>query len=342
MRKSVLLVVAAFTLAGCVTAAGPPLPPNPAGATGTAPSTAPPVAGPPAAAPSASAPSTSAPPPAVPATALPNAANALKFIVFGDFGVGDTAQYRLAAQMAALHTKFPFELATLVGDNIYGSDRPQDYQQKFEIPYRPLLDAGVKFYGALGNHDAREQRFYELFNMKGELYYTFKAPKQDVRFFALESTYMQPDQVKWLEAELQKAGENWKIVFFHHPLYSSGVTHGSDEQLRGTLEPLFVKYGVSVVLTGHDHLYERSKPQQGITHFVTGSGGKLRPGDFRRGLPFSAIVVDNVNVFLAAEISGDEMVFNAIATNGRVVDSGKLERVKKPATTTSVPEARER
>ena len=261
MRKSILLLVATVTLSGCVTAAGPPLPSNPAGATGTAPSTA----SPPTTAPPSVAPPSAAPPPAVPASALPNAANALKFIVFGDFGVGDTAQQRLAAQMAALHAKFPFEMVTLVGDNIYGSDRPQDYQQKFEIPYRPLLDAGVKFYGALGNHDAREQRFYELFNMKGELFYTFKAPKQDVRFFALESTYMQPEQVKWLEAELQKAGENWKIVFFHHPLYSSGITHGSDERLRSTLEPLFVKYGVSVVLTGHDHLYERSKPQQGIT-----------------------------------------------------------------------------
>ena len=338
MRKSALLLVITVTLAGCVTA-GPPLPPNPAGATGTAPATEPqPTAAPSPAKAPATARSASAPPPAVPASALPNAADALKFIVFGDFGVGDQAQYRLAAQMAALHTKFPFEMATLVGDNIYGSDRPQDYKQKFEIPYRPLLEAGVKFYGALGNHDAREQRFYELFNMKGELFYSFKAPKQDVRFFALESTYMQPEQVKWLEAELQKSGENWKIVFFHHPLYSSGVTHGSDERLRATLEPLFVKYGVSVVLAGHDHLYERTKPQQGITHFVTGSGGKLRPGDYRRGLPFSAIVVDNVNVFLAAEISGDEMVFNAIATSGRVVDSGKIERVKRPPTTTPVPE----
>ena len=64
----------------------------------------------------------------------------------------------------------------LVGDNLYGSERPQDFQKKFEMPYKPLLDAGVKFYASLGNHDAREQRYYKLFNMDGKLYYTFKAP----------------------------------------------------------------------------------------------------------------------------------------------------------------------
>ena len=59
----------------------------------------------------------------------------------------------------------------MVGDNIYGSERPQDFVKKFEPPYKPLLDAGVKFYASLGNHDAREQRFYKLFNMDGKLYY---------------------------------------------------------------------------------------------------------------------------------------------------------------------------
>ena len=68
----------------------------------------------------------------------------------------------------------------LVGDNLYGSERPQDFQKKFEIPYKPLLDAGVKFYAALGNHDAREQRYYKLFNMNGKLYYTFSRSRTSV------------------------------------------------------------------------------------------------------------------------------------------------------------------
>lgn len=262
-------------------------------------------------------------------TAFPNAPNSLKFAVLGDFGTGDSSQYALARRMEEVHKAFPFEMVLLVGDNIYGSDRPQDYKTKFEIPYKPLLDAGVKFQAALGNHDAREQRLYKLFNMNGELYYTFKAPKQDVRVIALESTYMEPEQVAWLEKTLAAASEDWVIVIEHHPLYSSGLTHGSDERLRSALEPLFVKYGVDLVLTGHDHLYERSKPQHDITHFVVGSGGKLRPGDFRPNLPFSAKINDRANVFLAAEILEDQFVFNAYATSGAVVDSGTITRVDR-------------
>jgi hypothetical protein len=259
-------------------------------------------------------------------TALPNRADSLKFAVLGDFGTGDRGQYELGVQMATLHQKFPFEMVALVGDNIYGSERPQDFKTKFETPYKALLDAGVKFYASLGNHDAREQRYYKLFNMDGKLYYTYKAPKQDVRFIALESTYPVPEQIKWLEDTLKSAREAWKIAYFHHPLYSSGGTHGSDLKLREAFEPLFIKYGVSLVLTGHDHIYERMKPQQGILYFVTGSGGKLRPGDFRAGQSFSAKIVDNVQVFLAVEIYQNELVFNAISRAGQIVDSGLIAR----------------
>jgi predicted phosphodiesterase len=262
---------------------------------------------------------------------LPNDKDSLKFAVLGDFGTGDKRQYALAQRMAAVHEAFPFELVVLVGDNIYGSDRPQDYKRKFEEPYKPLLDAGVTFHGALGNHDAREQRFYKLFNMDGKLFYSFKAPKQDVRFFALESTYMEPQQRDWVEKELASSKEKWKIVFQHHPLYSSGVTHGSDPQLRDALEPLFVANGVDLVLTGHDHIYERVKPQQGIVHFVAGSGGKLRKDGARPNLPFSARVVADTNVFLVMEIKDDRLFFNAIATDGRVVDSGQFDRAEVAA-----------
>ncbi|MEZ5289033.1 MAG: metallophosphoesterase [Vicinamibacterales bacterium] len=277
--------------------------------------------------------------PAAAVVPLPNAQGSLKFCVLGDFGTGGTAQYALAREMAALHGRFAFELVALVGDNLYGSEDPDDFRRKFEQPYAPLLDAGVMFYASLGNHDDREQRFYAPFNMNGQLYYSVKAPEQDVRFFALETTYLEPAQVRWLESALEGSSEKWKIVFFHHPLYSSGRTHGSDDQLRAVLEPLFIKHGVSVVFSGHDHIYERVRPQHGITYFVTGSGGKLRPGDVRRGQPFSAVVVDQVNVFLAAEIHDDEMTFNAIDQRGRVVDSGRVARVQQPATMTGQGEA---
>ena len=108
------------------------------------------------------------------AVALPNRADSLKFAVLGDFGTGDREQYQLGEQMAKLRGRFPFELVITVGDNIYGSERPQDMKRKFENPYKPLLDAGVKFYASLGNHDAREQRDYKLFNMDGKTYYTLQ------------------------------------------------------------------------------------------------------------------------------------------------------------------------
>jgi hypothetical protein len=267
------------------------------------------------------------PAPSAPATALPNKSGSLKFAVLGDFGTGDRTQIELARQMAAVHNRFKYELVVLVGDNIYGSERPQDFKRKFEDPYKPLLDAGVKFYASLGNHDAREQRYYKLFNMDGRLYYTF-SPKPDVRFFVLESTYPVPEQISWLEKELQTSGSDWKIAVFHHPLYSSGERHGSDLRLRDVLEPLFLKYNVSLVLTGHDHFYERVKPQKGIAYFVVGSGGRLREGNIDRSTGLTAGGFDSDLVFLAAEIAGDEMYFNAVSRQGTIDDSGVLTRRK--------------
>jgi hypothetical protein len=261
-----------------------------------------------------------------PPVQLPNRDGSLKFLVFGDFGSASKQQYELGAQMAKLHQRFPFELVLLAGDNLYGSDRPQDFVAKFETPYKPLLDANVKFYAALGNHDDRNQRFYKLFNMDEKLYYSFKAPKQDVRFFALESTYPEPEQIKWAEEELKKSGEDWKIMYFHHPLYSSGGRHGSDLRLREALEPMFVQNNVSVVFAGHDHFYERVKPQKGIAHFVVGSAGQLRRGDLEDRSPITAKGFDTDYAFLAAEIVDDEMYFNAISRSGEIVDSGIILR----------------
>ena len=266
-----------------------------------------------------------------PVTPLPNQKGSLKFAVLGDFGTGDREQYQMAETMARVQQQFPFELVLLTGDNLYGSERPQDFRRKFEVPYKPLIDAKVKFYASLGNHDSREQREYPLFNMNNELYYSVKAPAQDVRFFALESTYPEPRQLEWFENAIRGAGEDWKIVFMHHPLYSSGGRHGSDLQLRERLEPMLVRYNASVVFAGHDHFYERIKPQHGIVHFVVGSGGKLSPGDIDEGSGLTARGFDTDYAFLVAEIVDDRMTFNAIARSGRVIDSGVITRREPPA-----------
>jgi predicted MPP superfamily phosphohydrolase len=264
------------------------------------------------------------------ALTLPNKADSFKFAVLGDFGTGSKEQYQLAAQMKQAHDQYPYTLVILVGDNLYGSERPQDFKKKFEDPYQPLLDAGVKFYASLGNHDdPQEQRNYKLFNMDGKRYYSFKPDtKQSVRFFVLESSYLEPQQVAWFEQELKGSNSDWKIPYFHHPPYSSGERHGSDPQIRSALEPLFLKYNVSVVFTGHDHFYERTKPQKGIVYFVCGSGGQLRKGNIDKSTGLTAAGNDQDQAFLIAEINGNELSFNAISRQGKVFDSGSITRPK--------------
>jgi 3',5'-cyclic AMP phosphodiesterase CpdA len=263
--------------------------------------------------------------------ALPNVDGSLKFLAFGDFGTGEASQHQLARQMTDLHLRFKYELVILLGDNIYGTQNARNMRLKFEIPYKPLLDAGVKFRASLGNHDSRSQINYDKFGMEGQRYYSFKAPKQNVRFFVIESDSPISAQLEWLEKELKSATDEWKIAYFHHPLYSSARGHGSTENLRRVLEPLFVRYNVSVVMSGHDHTYERTKPQQGVVYFVAGSAGKLRRGDLNRRSPFFEAGYDQDLAFMACEIDGDNMFFNAISRTGAVVDSGIV--IRRKATT---------
>jgi predicted phosphodiesterase len=262
---------------------------------------------------------------------LPNKNDSIKFLVIGDTGTGGSDQQRVAARIVEARKIFPFEFAIMVGDNMYGGESAGDFRRKFEEPYKPLLDAGVKFYAALGNHDDPTQRYYKNFNMNGERFYSFKAPKPGIglrggaRFFALDSNYMSPEQLAWLEKELKASGSDWKIPFFHHPLYSSGEAHGSDTALREQLEPLFVNYGVDVVFAGHEHFYERIKPQKGITYFVNGSSAKLRRGNIGAS-DITAKGFDTGYAFMIVEIAGDELYFQTIEAGGTTVDSGLIKR----------------
>src|SRR5262245_3959947 len=213
---------------------------------------------------------------------LPLKKDSVRFAAIGDNGTGGKAEYQVAERLAAARQKFPFEFVVMMGDNLYGGDSPKDFARKFETPYKPLLDIGVKFYATLGNHDnPGRQILYEKFNMGGKHYYSFKA-NNGVRFFSLDSNYMDKKQLEWFENELKNSGSEWKIVYFHHPIYSSGEKHGSNLELRAVLEPVMVKYGVDVVLTGHEHFYERIKPQKRINYFIVGSSGQLRKGNIER------------------------------------------------------------
>ena len=191
---------------------------------------------------------------------LPNRSGSLKFAAIGDNGTGDQPQYDIAKQMSAAHQAFPFDLVIMLGDNMYGGQKPIDFIRKFEKPYADLLAAGVMFRASLGNHDQPTNVSYKLYNMDGR-YYSYV--RNNVRFIALDSTQVDAQQLRWVESTLRDAKEDWKICYFHHPLYSNAARHGSSVDLRVMLEPLFLKYGVNVVFTGHDHVYERVKPQRG-------------------------------------------------------------------------------
>lgn len=255
---------------------------------------------------------------------LPNAEKSTKFAVIGDSGSGAGRQYQLAAQFAAAFKSFPFSFVLMLGDNIYGSERPKDFEKKFNIPYKAVLDAGVPFYAALGNHDEPNiQIHFKPFNMDGKRYYTFR--KDDIEFFAVDSTYMSTDQIKWLDKALADSKAPWKVAYMHHPIYSSGRRHGSDVELRTFIEPLFIKYGVSVVLAGHEHFYERLKPQHDITYFTAGSAGKLRVGNITRG-PLYANGFDTDLSFMLFEQSGDDLHFQVISRLAKTVDQGVVKR----------------
>ncbi len=254
---------------------------------------------------------------------LPNRPDSLKFAAIGDNGTGERPQYEVGEMMAKAHAIFPFDLVIMLGDNMYGRQRPEDFVQKFERPYAALLEAGVKFQASLGNHDRPENVSYPYYNMNGQRYYTFG--RKNVRFFALDSTIMDKRQLDWLEGALRDAREDWKICFFHHPLYSNAGRHGSAFDLRVVLEPLFVKYGVNVVFAGHDHVYERVKPQKGIYYFVSGSAGQLRKGNMRP-TGETAASFDQDQSFMLVEIDGSEMFFEAMSRTGRSVDSGVIQR----------------
>ena len=268
--------------------------------------------------------------------ALPLNDGSIRFAVIGDSGRGDDPQHDVARQMVSWRARFPFEFVLMLGDNIYGPHTAQDYRLKFEDPYRPLLDSGVTFYAAIGNHDDPAEVNYAPFNMGGRPYYTFRKSERRLagltgagaRFFALDSRSVDAAQTDWLSRQLAESGSAWKICFFHHPLYTSGRYRSAARLLRFVLEPVLIQGGVDMVLSGHEHFYERLHPQRGIAYFISGGAGSLRRGDIRPS-DLDARGFDSDYHFVMMEISGDELYFQAISRTGETVDAGVITRAGK-------------
>jgi predicted MPP superfamily phosphohydrolase len=256
---------------------------------------------------------------------LPLKDGSVRWAVIGDNGTGEKAEQAVANQMQRYWQAVKFDFVTMDGDNIYGGHSSSDFKQKFEQPYKPLLDEKVKFYASIGNHDDPDiERNYKPYNMDGNRYYTFT--KGDVEFFVLDSNYMDPKQLSWLEDKLKGSTSKWKIAYFHHPLFTSAKYHGPDVDLRQQLMPLFTKYGVNAVWSGHEHVYERIKPQSGIYFFLEGNSGELRYKNLKRPSDIDAVGFDTDRAFMLVEVAGDQMYFQTISAAGTTVDSGVLPR----------------
>ena len=264
---------------------------------------------------------------------LPLRTGSVRFAVIGDSGRGDRWQHEVAAQMVLWRQRFPFDFVLMLGDNIYGGNTATDYRKKFEEPYRVLIDAGVTFHAAIGNHDDPSEILYAPFNMGGRRYYTFRRSERrpaglvgaGVRFFALDSRSLDPGQLEWLREQLGESGTAWKIVYFHHPIYTSGRYRAGAHALRLALEPILVEGDVDVVLAGHEHVYERVLPQRGISYFTSGAAGSLRRGDLAPSA-IKAAGFDEDYHFMLMEVSGNELYFQAISRTGLTVDAGAISR----------------
>jgi hypothetical protein len=235
--------------------------------------------------------------------------------------------------MQAFREVFPYDFVIMVGDNVYDGGTPEDYRKKFELPYEPLLDDDVEFYAVIGNHDDPNQPSYPLFNMGGKRYYTFKADASllarltdtEVQFFMIDTEALDRTQIAWLNREMEKSDATWKIPVFHRPIYTSGRYAKPARIFRAALEPVFLRNGVRFALSGHEHFYERTVPQRGITYFISGGGGSLRRGDIRLST-IAAKGFDADYHFMLFEVTRDEVFYQAISRSGHSVDAGSIER----------------
>jgi hypothetical protein len=252
--------------------------------------------------------------------------NLTRFIVYGDAGSGREPQYELAREMERVRALTDFRFAVSVGDNIYPSGDIKTIKSRFEKPYRGLLESGVEFYTALGNHDIQTNNGEDqiaYFHMPGR-WYSFR--RGDVEFFVLDSNQsglitFAFEQLRWLSAALSRSDAPWKFAAMHHPLYSS--QREPSEYRRLLLEPLFVQYGVDVVLAGHDHGYERIRSQRGVKYFVSGGGGgKVRPF---KNLQYYSEYAESIQHFMLFELGENGGWFQTIDIKGRVIDHGRLK-----------------
>lgn len=256
----------------------------------------------------------------------------LSFVALGDNGSGGQQALDVAKRMARMYETTPYGLVTLLGDICYYGNFRERFETAFRRPLRPLIDAGVDFELAIGNHDA-ELHFsddgleaieaqLELLGTPGRYYTATHGP---VDFFFLDSSIpglygrKASEQTDWLDDALASSTSQWKVVALHHPPFSSGQ-HGSTPGAQERLVPHFVRHKVDLVLTGHDHDYERTHPQEGVTYVVSGGGCKTT----RVGRSKFTAYSERTLQFLHVAIDDDRLSGTCVRPDGSVADEFTL------------------
>lgn len=258
----------------------------------------------------------------------PTSPDELHFAAIGDNGSGGRQAMAVAEELARSYQEVPFGLLSMLGDIVYYGPISRRFEDVFLEPLGPMIEAGVRFEIAVGNHDGElflgderleeVERTLDLLGTPARYYQTSHGP---VDFFYLDSVAMvRRDaaalrQVAWLDAALTGAGSTWRIVCLHHPVHSSG-RHGPHPVLRELLEPVLVRHGVDLVLSGHDHHYERTVPIDGVTYVVSGAGCKLTPVDPE---PFTAFAVSTLQ-FLRLHATRERLRVRSIGADGALLD----------------------
>jgi Icc-related predicted phosphoesterase len=246
----------------------------------------------------------------------------LHLAVVGDVGDSGDRLDATARAIAGLDDRQPVDALALLGDNAYPRGDPRTLRDTVFVPFRDLLDEGVDLLAVLGNHDVMQGHAAGQVAALGMPGRWWAWHEGDVLVVGLDSTRAgDPDQRAWLERTLGAATEPWRIVMLHHPPYSAGY-QGSDEEVRRAFEPLFERYGVQLVLSGHDHDYQRSVPIDGVTYVVTGgAAGTRRTGE----ADFTAVSF-SWHHFVELAVFPDRLVLRAVNQDFRVADDAVIVR----------------
>lgn len=266
----------------------------------------------------------------------------VRVLAFGDSGWGSPEQVALARLME----REEWDVILHVGDIAYDYGSETDFTVRHFRVYADLL-ARVPFYPAPGNHDlmtdggAPYDRAFDWPGPPDRRWYTFRRGR--ARFVALDTDSPEAveslekaegEQYDWLVETLRESRDTtltWTIVYMHHPIYSHGTGltgHGGEDDLRRTLEPLFLRHGVDVVLAGHEHHYERSRPlrrgevaRRGCApvYIITGAGGASQFGRDVAGDEHTARVTLQ-HEFLSLTLRRGSAEGRAVGVTGEVID----------------------